>query len=615
MHFDDLEDEADAQRSARRSALATLRRFGPALAPHRGRLALGFVFLAVATAGDLGGPFVLRALIDRAIPSGDTSRVLSCAGLFLALFALARASEFAQLALLVRTGLDLVAALKKRTFRHLLGLSLHVFDRTAPGRLMARVESDAERLLPLFSDVGAAILGTLFLLAGTLAVMFATDPLAGALVTGLCLPIAVGNYFYLGFLTRYFVAARKVYATVSAFLAEYIPAIPLVQVLGIEGPVRERLALANRRKLEAERKAFFLEHAVWGALDGAQVAIVLALLVVGARAVSTGSLTLGTLVLFVEYVRRMFMPIIQLSEQLNQVQRALAAADRVFAILDEETLTPDRDDGLERAPTGWRELRFERVSFAYEPGGRRAVDGVDLTIRRGERVALVGASGGGKTTLVSLLLRFYDPTDGRITLDGLDIRDYRLAAWRRTLGLVLQEITLFPGTIAENLRIFSEGVADAELTRALELVEARAIIDRLPRGLATEVAEGGANLSLGERQLLSFARAVLRDPMILVLDEATSSVDPGTEHRIQRSLERLLAGRTAIMIAHRLETARGADRIVVVERGRIVEEGTHADLHARGGAYRALCDHDLRGRGAAGTPPGPAPREEAPAAC
>jgi ATP-binding cassette subfamily B protein len=275
------------------------------------------------------------------------------------------------------------------------------------------------------------------------------------------------------------------------------------------------------------------------------------------------------------------------SEQVNFLQRAFASADRVFGVLDTVSRTADRAHALAEAPEDWTEVAFENVTFVYD-GGARALDGVSFRMRRGEKVALVGLSGGGKTTITNLLLRFYEPSSGRITLDGTDIRAFQQKAWREKIGLVLQDIHLFPGTVEENLRALGTEIPRENLERAVRIVGAEDVLSRLPGGFEEKLSEGGANLSMGERQLLSFARAIVRDPDLLVLDEATSSVDPATERRLQQSVDRLLSGRTSLVIAHRLSTIVSADRILVLHRGRLVQEGTHEELYAQEGIYRDL---------------------------
>jgi ABC-type multidrug transport system fused ATPase/permease subunit len=593
-----LDEEARPKRTLPFGTM--LRRLVPLLRPHRGRFLGGIGLMLAGIAADMAGPFVLRALVDQAIPTGDPRAIGGAAALFIGLFLAARAAQVGQVTLLARMGLEVVTALKRRAFDHMLTLSLDYYDRNPPGRLLARVESDAERLLALFSEVGAAFVGTVILFVGTSVVLIAQDARTALVVLAVLVPVGAANVFYVRYLARYYAATRKTYAGLSAFLGEYLQAVPTLQAFGLERDAEARLAERNRARVRSEVRAAVREYPFWGLIQAAEVLVVASILYFGTRG---EAMSAGTLVLFVEYARRLFMPIAHFSEQLNFVQRAFAAGERVFEVLDTPSRTPDRPDALDAVPSDWSEIRFENVVFRYggeAAPGRPALDGVTLTIRRGERVAVVGVSGAGKTSLASLLLRYYDPTAGRITLDGIDIRAFKKAAWRRRVGLILQEIHLFPGTIRENLGVFSDPPPSAEaIARALEIVDAKDLVGRLPGNLDTDVAEGGANLSLGERQLLSFARALVRDPEVLVLDEATSAVDPATERRLQRSIERLLEGRTAIIVAHRLATVRMCDRIVVMQDGKIVEEGPHEDLHARGGIYRALYDLQFAPAGAA----------------
>ncbi len=584
------EDEAYARHLPLREML---RRVAPLFRPHRGRLALGVGLLLVSIAAQLAGPIILRQLIDVYLPGGSRAGILASALVYAGLFAMSALATYFQVAVLARMGLSIVTALKETMFDHLLGLSLAYFDRNAPGKLLARVESDAERLLMLFSEVAIAILRTLLLIAGMLLVMLAVDGKATLAVIGLALPLIALTVAFFRRMRGVYRYARHCYARVSDFVTEYVQGVPVLQVFGYEREAGKRLAALNQDRLAAERKAALLEYGFWGVLGAAEVAAVMLILAIGSGRWFEATMTGGTLVLFLEYTRQAFWPIAIFAEQIGFIQRAFASADRVFAVLDTRSRTADRPDATPRVPPDWKELAYEHVSFAYDDG-TQAVDDVSFRVRRGERVALVGLSGGGKTTLTNLLLRYYDPTGGRIALDGKDIRTYAQRAWRAGIGLVLQDIHLFPGTVGENLRALLDDVGQDSLDKAIAVVGAEAFVRSLPKGYDEELSEGGANLSMGERQLLSFARAIVRDPDLLVLDEATSSVDPGTERRLQASLDRLLAGRTSLIIAHRLSTVVGADRILVVHEGRIAEEGTHADLYARKGIYRDLFDLQFR---------------------
>ncbi|MHC4472843.1 MAG: ABC transporter ATP-binding protein, partial [Planctomycetota bacterium] len=331
----------------------------------------------------------------------------------------------------------------------------------------------------------------------------------------------------------------------------------------------------------------------WGVFIYFEVLAAAAIIWLGSEALVRDEMSLGTLSAFLLYISVVFWPILMMGEQLSQVQRALAAADRVFDHLDIHPEVADRPGARDRVRLE-RKIRFEDVSFTYT-GEKMVLEDVSFSIEKGEKVALVGPSGGGKTTLVSLLLRFVDPSRGRITVDGTDIRGFTLRSWRSRIGLVLQEIYLFPGTVLDNLRVLDESIPEASVMRAARTVKADGFISELPGGYGADLAERGANLSLGERQLLSFARALAFDPDILILDEATSSVDTETEARIQESLSLLLEGRTAVIVAHRLSTVRAVDRILVVKDGRIVEEGDHETLYRQDGLYRELYDLQMEG--------------------
>ena len=589
MWWRDAETPEDEAHVRHLTVREMLRRMAPLIRPHRRLLGLGFVFMMVAIAAELAAPLVLRRLIDVDLAGGDRGGIVKRAILFAALFVVATAASYFQVVVLTRMGLEVVTALKQRLFRHILHLSMAYFDKNPPGKLLARVESDAERLQALFSEVAISMLRTLLLMVGIFAVMFwAQWQIALALLL-LVLVLAVSAILYFRWMRGFFRRVRAIYARISTFVTEYTQGVPILQVFGYERRARERLAELNDAKLRIERRTAMLEYGFWGLLNTMQVVVLMGIVYAASGDLLATAITPGTFILFAEFTHRIFWPLAMFSEQLNFIQRAFASADRVFEVLDTPSRTPDRPGARDTVPRDWKEVRFENVTFEYD-GGTRALDDVSFTVRRGERIALVGVSGGGKTTLTSLLLRFYEPTGGRIALDDTDIRAFEQKAWRSRIGLVLQEIHLFPATIAENLRALSDEIGPDDLDRALRVVDAGEIVERQPKGLDELLAEGGRNLSMGERQLLSFARAVVRDPDLLVLDEATSSVDPATERRLQESLKRLMEGRTALIIAHRLATIVHADRILVMHRGKLVEEGSHAELYERGGIYRDLFD-------------------------
>ncbi len=583
---EDLEDEPKVRHM---SLGQMLRRIVPLFRPHRWTLVLATVMMFIVVGAELGGPLLVRHVLDHDIPEGDATGVLWRGLAYAALYVVGMGFAYLQVILLARMGLRIVTGLRQQVFAHLMNLSLAYFDKNPPGRLLARVESDVERLLLLFSEVALAIFRNIVVLLGTFTVMMIANVHVTGAVLLLMTPILVATYFVLQYIRNRYRLVRKLYARISSFVTEYVQGIPILQLYGYTEKALRDLKRRNEDKYAKEVRVSYVEYGFWGLFASIEIVAVMVIIYVGARQVLGAAMTIGTLVLFIDYTRRLFWPLLAFSEQLNFIQRAFASADRVFNVLDTPSRTPDKPDALPEVPQDWREIAFENVDFTYD-GGVKALEDVSFRVRRGEKVALVGLSGGGKTTLTNMLLRFYEPEGGRIALDGVDIRDFRQREWRRKIGLVLQDIHLFPGTLGDNMRVLRDEIPQASLDRAIRVVQAEEMLRRLPDGYDTELSEGGTNLSMGERQLLCFARAVVEDPDILVLDEATSSVDPVTERRLQESLDHLLQGRTSLIVAHRLATITKVDRILVMHQGRLAEEGSHDELYARRGIYRDLFD-------------------------
>lgn len=592
------EDPRDEGYVPRLSARALAGRIFARLRSERPALLGGIGLLLVSVAAELAAPLIIRRLIDHDIPeavrTGGFGGIAGSALAYLAIFLIGSITNYSGIVVVARLGLHMIARLKQDCFDHLLQLGADYFDHNPSGRLLSRVESDAERLLNLFSDVSIAILRSVLLLGGTLVVMFLADARITAAVLLLAVPIFALSLYLIHWMRGLYARVRRAVAAVSTFVTEYVQAVPILQVYGRRDWVMDRLAFHQRARYRTEVRSEFINYAFWSGFGMLEVVAIMLILYLGFGGELRTSLTLGTLVLFIEYTRRLFTPLVMFAEQLNSIQRAFASADRVFGILDTSTRVHDRRE-KGRAIPDWSELRFENIGFHYlapleeaSSASRPVLEDVSFRVRRGEHVALVGPSGGGKTTLASLLLRFYEPTAGRITVDGIDIREFSLIEWRRRLGLVLQDIHLFPGSVADNLRVFDAEISEARLHEAIRRLDAEELLRRMPRGLETPLSEGGHNLSMGERQLICFARALVKDPEILVLDEATSSIDTATERRLQNSVARLMAGRTALVIAHRLSTIIHADRILVMESGRLVEEGKHDELFRQGGLYRTL---------------------------
>ncbi|MBN1433164.1 ABC transporter ATP-binding protein [Candidatus Fermentibacterales bacterium] len=593
MWFHDAEEET-AEREARRySTRSLISRMWPFVRPHVSVFLLGAGMLTLSVGGQLAGPVILKRMIDDAIPSGSVSSVMLLAGLFAAVFAVAMVIGYIQVIITTRVGLAIVRDLKEKVFRHMLTLSLAYFDRHSSGKLMARVESDSERVRMLFSEVSLALLYSFVLVVGTASIMLLTNSTIAIPVLLLIVPVAVLTFFFLKLMRKLYGEVRSAFAKVSGFVAEYVRAVPLLQVFRATRMAARKMHDVGRFFLHREVRAEIVDYTFWSFISSLEIAAVVLILSVGRTGILTGAISVGTIILFVEFTRRLFLPIMQFSETLNMVQRAFASADRIFTILDTETATPDGWRGESEFPRDWKSIRFENVWFRY--GEKWALKDVSFELARGTTTALVGRSGGGKSTIVNLLLRFYEPTEGRIMIDGNDIREFELEVWRARLGLVLQSVSLFSGTLSDNVTAFNDEISEKEQLGALSAIDATYLLANFSNGLKSEISEGGGNLSMGERQLISLARAVLYDPDILILDEATSSVDPGTERRIQRATTFLTRDRTSIVVAHRLSTITHADRILVVQHGEIIESGNHSELLAGNGVYTGLCKLQLVG--------------------
>lgn len=591
FHFDEIPDDANISRT---STAVVLRKMLPFLKPHRKAFAIAALLLLLSVAGELAGPLILRMVIDNAIPQKSVRDIIFYSILFAGTFSFAMILSYIQVIIATKIGLAVVRDLKEEVFRHMLSLSLSFFDKHPTGKLMARVESDSERVRMLFSDVSMALLRNVAMVGGTIGIMMVADASITIWILLLLFPIALLTVPILKHMRKLYRRVRAAYARISGFISEYVRSVPVLQVFGATGMASGRVHLEGKRYLNREIRAYFWEYGFWSFLGSCEIVAVVIILLSGRAGVISGAVSIGTVVMFVEYTRRLFGPVVMFSETLNMVQRAAASAERLFDILSTETLTPDGHLEESDFPEDWKEIRFENVWFSYSKENQALKD-ISFVIPKGRMVALVGASGGGKSTIVSLLMRFYEPTEGKITINGIDIRDFRLDVWRRRLGLVLQNVNLFSGTLSENLTVFKRDIPLENQKKALRTIEAEDILERIPGGLDGKISEGGLNLSMGQRQLINYARAVLIEPELLILDEATSSVDPGTEKRIQRSTDLIIKDRTALVVAHRLSTVTHASNIIVVQHGEIIEQGKHDELLRHGGAYAGLCRLQLEG--------------------
>ncbi len=572
-----------------------LRRLVRYLVPYRGRVGVALLLLVVQSATQLAGPWLTKVALDDAIPRRDVHFLLLLAGGYALSLLVGFACEYGQTLLTTWLGQRVMYDLRTEVFTHLQRLSLRYFDRNPVGRLMTRVTNDVEQLNEAFSSGIVSVFGDIFTLVFILGAMVQLDWRL-ALVTFTVLPlVGVSTFVFRALIRTAYRDIRVRLARINSNLQESVTGVRVLQLFGREREATERFGVINRDHLDANLRSITYYALFFPVIEVLTAAALALILWYGGGQTLQGAMTVGTVAAFLQFTRRFFRPLQDLSEKYNILQAAMASSERIFELLDTEPEIRDPDAPLRLPVPGRGEIEFRDVWFRYGEGsgeGEAApqwiLRGVSFRAAPGERVAIVGATGAGKSTIINLLMRFYDPQRGEILFDGVPVSRVPVKELRDRISLVLQDVFLFSEDVQRNIRLGRDDIPDEAVRAAAARVGADRFVQRLPDGYAQPLGERGTSLSVGERQLVSFARALAFDPQVLVLDEATSSVDSELEAQIDEALLTLMQGRTSLVIAHRLSTIQHADQILVLHHGELRERGTHAELLRRGGLYARL---------------------------
>ena len=553
-----------------------------------GLLIFGLFAMLVTSGLRLLNPLILAQIIDHSIPDKNMAQMFQYGAYFVIVVLLSGLLSYLQILLLSRLGIKIITKFKGNVFSHLLKLPVSWFNKQPVGELIARVESDSERVKVLFSDLSITIIGNVLFFIGGFVILFILQWQITIYILPAIILCGIGYWFLFKYLNKFFRLIRERYAIITAKITDYVQGIQMIQALNQETKALQDVEKASLDKKKVEVHTQIIEYGSQSIFSFMiNVVFIIIVILISAPKIIAGTLTVGILIVFIQYIYQLVWPLMQISENVMQIQRSFASLKRILEL----TELPTEDDTYTgtKIPVFEQEIKFENVWFAYKEGEWVLKD-ISFTIPKGKKIALVGPSGSGKTTTVSLLCGFYPVEKGRILIDGVPLSEMDFREWRKKIGLILQDVYLFPGSILENVRVYNDQISEDKVQKAISIVQLDDFIKKLPEGINAELAERGQNVSQGEKQLISFARALAFEAEIIIMDEATASIDPQTEAKIQRSMENLLSGKTALVVAHRLTSVLDADEILYFSDGRITARGKHNELLQTSPEYQKLVE-------------------------